>query len=249
MTPGPDEIAEFCDLGTEPDLGLLERLHRDVLVPSFSVDELDSVEVMARGLRGGGPTQVLALAALGRDGSALGVVVGEVYNREHVLLLAYLAVRPGLRGRGIGTALLANAGAAWYANSDVRLAVGEAHDPRRWPQVEGEDALSRLRFYGRFGARVLDLPFVQPALGSGRARIGGFLLLVFHVDPSVEVPCDGATCVRADLVGRFVRHYYEAEEDVHPPYDDQLARLLGFIDARTAISLLPIEQYDRVTSI
>ena len=112
--------------------------------------------------------------------------------------------------------------------------------------MTGDDPLSRLRLYERLGARVLGVPFVQPALGPGRARVHGFLLLAFHVDPSVEVGQHGAMAVRSDVVGRFVRRYYETAEDVRVPYDDQLAHLLGKIEEHPAIPLLPIADYEHV---
>jgi hypothetical protein len=71
------------------------------------------------------------------------------------------------------------------------LAVAEIHDPRRWPNVASEDAARRLRFYERFGACVLDVPFVQLALANGRPRIPGFLLIALYVDPAVLVQVDG----------------------------------------------------------
>ena len=104
--------------------------------------------------------------------------------------------------------------------------------------MAGEDAARRLHFYERFGARVLDVPFVQPALANGRARIPGFLLIALHVDPAVVVHVDGES-VRADLVSRFVRRYYEEAEGAHEPWDPELARLLAVIDRVPTIALLP----------
>ena len=133
-----------------------------------------------------------------------------------------------------------------YANPGVSLAVGEVHDPRRWSETGGEDPVSRLRFYERLGARVLDVPFVQPALDSRRARIEGFLLLAMYAGPEAVVSTGDGESVRADLVGRFVRHYYEVAEGVREPRDPQLVRLLGAIEGRPAIRLLPLAEYERI---
>jgi len=237
------EALAFRDLDVEFDADLLARMHREVLVPSFSADELDDAETMARGLRGEGPARTLASVALEGD-EVVGGVVGEVYEAEEVLLLAYLAARPGGRGRGVGSALLAHVAPRWYPG--VRLAVGEVHDPRRWSDVPDEDPVSRLRFYERVGGRVLGVPFVQPALDEDRARIEGFLLIAFHVDPAVEVNEDGTASIRSNVVSRFVRRYYEAAEGAREPYDGQLTQLLERIDEHATIPLHPIAEYDRV---
>jgi GNAT superfamily N-acetyltransferase len=243
VTSSGGEALEFRDLDVDFDAGLLARMHSEVLVPSFSEAELDDVETMARGLRGEGPVRTLASVAL--DGKeVVGGVVGEVYEAEEVLLLAYLAARPGGRGRGVGSALLRHVAPRWYP--PVRLAVGEVHDPRRWSSTADEDPVSRLRFYERVGARVLGVPFVQPALEAGGTRIEGFLLIAFHVDPAVEVHDGGDVSIRSDLVGRFVRRYYATAEGAREPYDAQLAQLLARIDGRATIPLHAIADYDRV---
>jgi GNAT superfamily N-acetyltransferase len=237
------EGVTFHDLDVDFDADLLERMHREVLVPSFSADELDDVETMTRGLCGEASVRTLASVAL-EGGEVAGGVVGEVYEAEEVLLLAYLAARPGGRRRGVGSALLEHVAPRWYPR--VRLAVGEVHDPRRWSNLPDEDPVGRLRFFERVGARVLGVPFVQPALDEGGSRIEGFLLVAFHVDPAVVVQDGGAASIRSDVVGRFVRRYYATTEGAREPYDAQLARLLGCIDERATIPLLPIAEYARV---
>jgi GNAT superfamily N-acetyltransferase len=234
------------DLELDYDDALLRSFHRDVLAPSFSSDELDDVETLARALRGEGDTELLTTVAVADDGTVLGGVVGETYVREGVLLLSYLAVRPGLRGLGVGTELMEHVASRWYARPAVRLALAEVHDPRSWSGVEGDAPLRRLRLYERLGARVLGVPFVQPALSSDRARVPGFLLLAFHVDPSVELAQGSHSAVRSDLVGSFVRRYFESVEGARPPYDPQLAQLLRQIEEPSSIRLLPIGEYDRV---
>ena len=231
------------DLDVDRDDALVDRLYQDVLAVSFSSDELDEADVFAEGMREGG---TLASVALGEDGSVLGGVVAEVFADESVLLLAYLAVRPDLRGRGIGTRLMEHVGPRWYVRTDVELAVAEVHDPRPWSNVDGEDPAGRLRLYDRMGARVLGVPFVQPALGPGRARVPGFLLLAFHVDPSVELTDDGGSAISSGLVSRFVRRYYEETEGTPDPSDSQLNELMRRIEERPTIPLLPIAEYERI---
>jgi len=240
------EVVAFRDLDVDHDEELVGRFHHDILAVSFAPDELEDVATLARGLRGKGDLDVLASVALDGNDAVLGGVVGEVYVRGSVLLLAYLAVRPDLRGRGIGTVLMERVAPLWYARPAVRLAVAEVHDPRAWSQVAGDDPARRLRLYERLGARLLAVPFVQPTVGAGRARVPGFLLVAFHVDPNIEVKLDGGTAVSSDIVGAFVRQYFGKAESVTAPYDAQLTELLGRISEHPAIPLLPVSEYDRI---
>jgi len=227
----------FRDLDVDLDLPLLRRFHRDVLAASFSPGELDDVATMERGLRGDGETRVLASVAL-RGGSPIGGIVGEVHADERLLLVSYLAVLPDLRGGGVGQALVKHALPRWKAARGIDVFVAEVHDPRVWQDVAGDDPERRLRFFDRVGARVLDVPFVQPALGPGGDRVPGFLLLALDVGSAVELP--------SELIAGFVRRYYRVAEGAREPYDATLNELLGLIEARQTIRLLPIAEYESV---
>jgi hypothetical protein len=96
---------------------------------------------------------------------------------------------------------------------------------------------------------MLGVPFVQPALSSDRERVRGFLLLVFHADPSVTVSRDGGEAIRTDVVARFVRRYFGEAEGARAPYDPELGGLLEQIKSYEAVPLLPIGEYARVPSL
>jgi GNAT superfamily N-acetyltransferase len=236
----------FQDLRSDYDEELLYRFYTQVLEPSFARDELEPVEMIAAGLRGEGDADVLAAVCLDAGGEPLGGLIAERDSRTNVLLLSYIAVRPEARGRGIATQLMKRVAAEWYRHPDVLLALAEVHDPRHFAGVLGEDSLGRLRLYERLGARLLAVPFVQPALSEGRERVPGFLLLVFHADPQVCVERDGTTGVRAEIVADFIRRYYESAEGASPPYDPQLTALLQAVGAHDEIPILPLSRYDRL---
>jgi predicted N-acetyltransferase YhbS len=234
------------DLRTELDDALLRRFYDEVLRPSFDDDELMDVDSLVDGLRSEDDPRSLASVVVDEEGRVDGGVVGELYESERVLLLAYMAVRPSERDRGVGTELAQLVLPVWFADPRVALAVAEVHDPRFWPHDAAE---ARLRLYDRLGGRVLGVPFVQPALGSDRERVRGFLLLVFHADPSVSVRLDGGEAIRTEVVARFIRRYFEETEGARPPYDPELAGLLELIESHEAVPLLPIGDYDRVPAL
>lgn len=247
MSSEPLDASElvFQDLRREPGDRLLHRLHEDVFIQSFTADELDDVQTIADGLRGNGPTDVWVTAAVGGDGAPVAGIVGELFRGTGVVLLSYLAVRPDLRGRGVGTRLMREVAGAWFARPDVLLAVGEVHDPRAWSGIADEDPIARLRMYGRLGALVLGMPFIQPALRDGAARVPGFLLLAFHVGPTLRRGADDAS-VPAALISEFIRSYFTICEGPQRPDDEQLSALLGRVDSMERVPLLPIERFGEV---
>jgi hypothetical protein len=72
----------------------------------------------------------------------------------------------------------------------------------------------------------------------------GPLLLALYVHGLCLEKWESA--VRSDIVGRFVRRYYQAAEGARAPYDSELADLLALIEQDSSIPLLPVGELDRV---
>ena len=169
-------IREIAGSGEE-----LETLYSEVLTPSFPADELHTLEILRRALDdGSGPIVI----AEDEDGKMLGCAIGEWEPEPRVVLLAYLAVRPGLRGGGIGGPLLEAAITGWRERFGPCLILAEVEDP---DYFEGSEAhgnpKARWRFYQRRGARALDIPYFQAALRPGLSRVPHLMLVVLDTDP------------------------------------------------------------------
>src|ERR1700722_12427574 len=156
----------------------IEAFYRQILVPSFPPAELvslDEVQEIA--------DREDASIWLTEDdeGIILGGAVAEWDASVRVLLLSYLAVRPGVRGGGIGGPLYLAALESWRQRFKPCLVLAEIEDPAA--PVHGKDhgqdhneddgkdhneehgaAAARLRFSLNRGSRVLDFPYFQPAL-------------------------------------------------------------------------------------
>ncbi len=86
--------------------------YRAMLSANFPAAELISEDDLIEGLRAG-LTRVLSVSVA--DATILGGALGDWFPRSRVQLLSYLAVRPGLRGQGIGSMLLTAAVRDWTA--------------------------------------------------------------------------------------------------------------------------------------
>jgi GNAT superfamily N-acetyltransferase len=205
----------------DADVPTMADFYRTVLVHNFRPDELISEEELNRGVREG-ETRVLATYA--PDGTILGGAVGDWFGSSRVQLLSYIAVRPGLRGQGLGSTLLTEAVRAWTAEFEPLLIVGEVEDPRYHHDTEFGDASARVRLYERLGARALPLPYAQPALKPNGRRVPHLMLMVFAGEASAYLS-DGH--VDGNIIERFLREYFEACEGPALPGDDELTALLA----------------------
>lgn len=107
----------------------------------------------------------------------LGGIAYELYPRSQCGLLTYLVVAPAARGKGLGKQLLDEAVADLRARG-AGAVLGEVN----------RDAPDRIARFERWGARVLDIPYVQPALARGLARDAGLVLLAFGAADETAVP-------------------------------------------------------------
>ncbi len=213
---GPSDPTSVVDLADRPDAALLlDQLYREILVPSFRKDELDPLATISEALEVS-PRRVDVAAARGLSGEILGAMICEWDPSSRVYLLSYLAARPGVRGRGVGTCLMRHL-PEWSRARRALVTLAEVDDPRRHA-VDGfiGDPLARLSFYERFGARVLDVPYFQPSLTTGGRRAHGMLLLAFDVDDEVLV-AGPVPALRGDVLGRFLRGYFADSEGAAKP--------------------------------
>lgn len=219
---------------------LLQAFYEEIMVEAFRPDEL------------GGPywdpgkddPTVRTILALGPDETVLGGVVGEWFPRSEVLLIAWVAVRAGLRGQGIGSMLMQRAAEEWYGLPGTSLVVGELDDPRHWPS-EDQDPVARLRFYDRFGVKAMPTPYFQPAIGSEYNPVYRMFLASFDPRASAIAP-DGS--VDGAVVREFIHEYLVGTSHLcgrGGDLDEDGEWLLSFYDGRP-IPLLPLLEYERI---
>ncbi len=209
------------------------KFYREILVSNFRADQMLSKEAFLAAQRSGVLRTVLAWDD---EGDLVGGLTGEWYPACQVFLLDYLAVSPGFRGDGVGSALLQHGYRRWSQELSPILILGEVEDPRTFHDTEFGDPPRRFRLYGRLGARVLGLPYFQPALGPSGFRVHGLLLMVFVAGSAAY---SGPASVAGKPLACFIRAYVTECEGQLREDDAELGRLLSACDQAGGVPLLP----------
>lgn len=186
----------------------LARFHAGIYDDAFAA-QLEPLAAWQAALRGERPYE-LTVQLAEQGGALAGGIAFERYPRSGCGLVTYLVVAAGARRQGLGAALLRGAVEALHARG-APIVLGEVHDPAR-----GGDP-ARLARFVRWGARVLEARYVQPALGPGLARDRALVLIA--LPGAAGLPA----CTPGGPVRAFVEELYAVTEggpvdpEVHVP--------------------------------
>ncbi|MFZ2527989.1 MAG: hypothetical protein WAX14_10090 [Rhodococcus sp. (in: high G+C Gram-positive bacteria)] len=192
----------------------VEEFYDAVLAPSFVESELiPRAELLAELSDPRGET--VASLALDDAGEIVGGAVGQWFPQCRVMLTAYLATRPGRRGWGIGGAILRAVVEDWRRRVDPLLIVGEVEDPRHHTDIGFGDPERRLKFYAAAGAKIVPVPYFQPAIHTDSGRVPHLFLMTFAVSGECrrgEHRIDAAP-IRAFLLANLVGNEGRVDPD------------------------------------
>lgn len=145
-------------------------------------------------------------------------VVALRQGAPEVALLAWLAVRPGLRRTGTGGALL-DAAIELARDAGAHLLLAEVEDPRKHPaSADRGNPWRRLGFYARNDLALLDLPYFLPPMAPGQERVPDMLMLASVLRDGAESP----EVLRPALVA-FLRAFVPRLDGDDPDHDALLA--------------------------
>lgn len=211
------------------ELSELEKLYQTLLRPYFPEEELLSFEsFLALALSEHG--RVLSLR--NREGRDLAVTAAELDPESGVLLLNYLAVDGSVRAGGLGSKLLAGSLQHWQQHLNPDYVLAEVEDPAHHRgSVAYGNPEARVRFYRKFGAFRLLVPYFQPGLGAPDRRVAHLNLVVLaasdtmRVDGGESLGIEGAVLFSAEPLYRFMHSYITQSEGASPD-DEQASALL-----------------------
>lgn len=221
----------------------LQEVYAGLLAPSFPPSELHPADWLLDGV----VADRLTVLVAEDESGPVAVAVTQSLAPSSAVLLTYFATRADQRGRGVGSGLFAAMLTAVRSGGDPPLVVAEVERPdRHTGSPEFGDPAARLRFYGRHGARALDLPYFQPPIGD-RDPVHGMLLLALHVDEDlVTTDTDGFTGLPGPgLVSQAIN---ATLGDPAPRGDGPAAAALRAAAAVPIVRVVSLEDYPQVSS-
>lgn len=179
------------------------RFYEGIYLDAFAAQR-EPLETWQAALRGELPYAMHVRVVLDGDDIAAGSTY-ELYPQSRCGFRTYMVVAPHAQRRGLGRRLFTEATTSLYARG-ASIVLSEVDDPR----VHGDAARPRLARFERWGARVLDVTYVQPSLGAGLPRDRSLCLLAAP-RPDGHVPALSATTLRA-----WLRELYAVTEGGEP---------------------------------
>jgi len=220
-------------------LELLSKAYKDIYEPAFPMEEeRESLESWLDTLRGGNPVVKIVIAIVGEKIDTetpviKGISVGCYYNEEDVGLLAYNAIAPEFRNEGLGRVMVearkqALLGMAKKNGNPLKGVFIECNDPDKvTPEEDCMDPALRLKIFQKWGAKVMPIDYVQPALTKESEKCEKLKLLAYPHPESGEYPApDGIKGFVNGIYNELARHNGST-----PSEDPDRIRIMAQIDA------------------
>lgn len=211
-----------------------------VLAPSFVLDELEPFEEFEEKLEDGTTT---LLVGVDDAGEYVAAAVFVNIPSASAVVLRQMATREDLRGTGIGTELYQGFIATLEATEQPSLVLAELQHPDyHEAHARHGDPLARLRFYDRFDALIIDVPYFKPSLAAGLKPVYGLLLLALYVRPDLINPARNYLDPPENLL-YALRSLLWADGE---PDEAATAALLAAASV-SRVRLVPVSEYRQVT--
>ena len=199
----------------------LVAFHHGIYRDAFA-HQVEPVEAWQKALGGDDAYRLNVRLAL--DGDAIvGGICYELYPRSRCGLVTYMVVAPSVRRIGLGKRMQSEAVATLFAGG-ARAVFGEVTDPRTTTHERADVAWARLERNLRWGARVVDTRYVQPALGAGLARDRELLLIALAGASPLPSEIDGA------IVRDFVAELYAVTEGGAPDPEIRIGERVRLVE-------------------
>lgn len=210
-----------------PDLyPLLDKAYHDIYVPAFpDDDERDSLEKIKDIIEGRLPKVGIAVNLLGENLDdpdpakrvIKGIGIAYYYEPQNVGLLAYNAIAPEHRERGLGKILVQSRiqslkKLAKKAGKELGGVFIEVNDPKKVsPETDSMDPAKRVKIFQEWGAVPVPIDYVQPPVALEGCYCESLMLMNY--------PLDGKYAGKKEVEGFLRGIFREFRSDRKPDQD------------------------------
>ena len=150
-------------------------------------------------------------------------LIAEYYPSCRCLLYTYIVVNDSDRGKGIARKMMTNQGLNGIlkiikseTGHDILAIFFESNNPSM-THYDSFDSVERLLIFKRLGAKFIDIPYVQPSLGTGKSKVNNLLLFT--------LPIDNHDIVETEIIISFLRSFYKELGIFNPDEDDDFLKM------------------------
>lgn len=241
----------FVDIqNSANDLALLEDFYHGAYIAGFpDPDERESLANMLRYLQlrsdGWYGQNHYHIVIAKDDDQIIGAAVCDYLADPNVGVIEFLLVSDACRGTGVGRALhdetqrLLERDAETRCSSRLAGIVIEMNDPYRVElRTDNMDPFRRAEIWGKWGYRVLQFPYVQPALSDNQAPVDYLLLCI------KPVGMDWNETIPTETVRQIVFGYLKWAMRIDDPSANGLfQQMFSSPIGKPWISVMPLARY------
>jgi hypothetical protein len=208
------DVVHIVDPSNSQSLGLLAKAYKDVYKPAFSPEEREPMEDWVDAMNGGNQFCDMCIVLLGEDLNSSkptlkGISVGYYYRDQDAALQGYTVIAPKWESPDLEQALIDTTAEGLQALSrknggKMNAIFIEAPNPAKAENDDDAQAASeRLKLLQSFGAKLVNINFIEPPLYEGADKNEGLKLLSYSGkaggDPSAQQVKDFVTGIYTGL--------------------------------------------------
>ncbi len=233
------------------DLELLRSFYHDCFVPEFpNPNERESFEVIENYLRlkdtGWYNKNNYHVVVLLDGDKPIGGSIADYLDEPNAGVIEYFVVQPEHRGQGLGRRLLEETERLLHLDADksrnrpLDWIIAEMDDPYVTPgPTSGTDHFALARIWHNMGYKLLDFPYLQPALSGDKEPVSNLCM----VAKTCSQRFTGNHVASTDMKV-LLREYLSWAMRIQTPEDDAMfTKMVTFIEASDTVNLLSFGDY------
>ncbi len=221
------------DLAQPGHYELLKKAYNEIYVDAFpDINEREELEIWVSKLKNkaqsASDSYAIILAGDNLDDPAnayiKGIAVGIYYDDAQSGLMAYNAIRPECQRQGLGRFLVnerikAFEGVSKSKGHDLKAIFLEVNNPDKVETCgDSMDPKLRKATFEAWGARTVDVDYVQPALSTDKGKCKELMLMAYPVNSAYPTP---------KITEHFLHALYEGHGHKPPEQDEDYRNMVA----------------------